>query len=54
MGSNGSPSGIRIYRDIKNPNEDVILHIDGLNGAAQGKDIKLPKEVAEVLMQDQS
>lgn len=54
MGNNGSPSGIRIYRDIKNPNEDVILHIDGLTGAAQGKDVKLPKEVAEVLMQDQS
>ena len=54
MGNNGNPSGIRIYRDIKNPNEDVILHVDGLGGAAQGKDIKLPKEVAEILMQDQS
>lgn len=54
MGSNGSPSGIRIYRDIKNPNEDVILHIDGLNGAAKGKDVRLPKEVAKILMQDQS
>lgn len=54
FGNNGQPSGIRIYRDIKDPNGDVILHIDGLTGVAQGKDIKLPKEVAEILMQDQS
>ena len=56
-GRNGQPSGIRIYRDINNPNEDVILHIDDSDwrvGAGKGHDIKLPKEIAQILMADQS
>ena len=53
-GKNGQPSGIRIYRDINNPNSDVILHVDDLPGFANGKDVALPKEVAEILMEDQS
>ena len=54
VGKDEQNAGIRIYRDIKNPNSDVILHLDGLRGAAKGKDIALPKEIAEILMQDQS
>ena len=54
LGKNGEPAGIRVYRDIKNPNTDVILHIDGLKGPASGKDVILPEAVAKILMEDQS
>lgn len=56
-GNNGEASGIRIYRDINNPDEDVILHIDDSDwklNAGKGHDIKLPVEVAKILMSDQS
>ena len=54
VGKNKKPTGIRIYRDVNDPNANVILHIDGLKGSAEGKDIALPKEIAEILMEDQS
>ena len=53
-GQNGKESGIRIYRDINDKDGNVILHIDGLNGYASGKDVRLPREVAEILMKDRS
>lgn len=53
-GQNGKKSGIRIYRDINDRDGNIILHIDDLTGYAQGKDIRLPREVAEILMSDRS
>ena len=55
-GRNGDPSKIRIYQDKNDPN-NVILHIDDSDWklkAGKGKDIILPREVAEVLMRDKS
>lgn len=53
-GDNGEYAGIRIYRDIDNPNSNVILHLDDMPGFANGKDVILPPEIAKILMSDQS
>lgn len=50
----GNPSGVWAYVDPTNPEEDVILHIDGLaskvSGLGDNADIKLPKEIAKLLL----
>ena len=48
---NGQATGFRFYRSIKNPNEDVILHMPSINasGVTENQDIVIPKEIAQVL-----
>ena len=50
----GNPSGVWAYVDPKNPEEDVILHIDNfaskVSGLGDNADIKLPKEIAKLLL----
>lgn len=50
----GTSSGVWAYVDPKNPEEDVILHIDGLaskvSGLGDNADIKLPKEIAQLFL----
>ena len=50
----GKSSGVWAYVDPKNPEEDVILHIDNfaskVSGLGDNADIKLPKEIAKLLL----
>lgn len=50
----GNPSDVWAYVDPTNPEEDVILHIDGLaskvSGLGDNADIKLPKEIAQLFL----
>ena len=51
--ANGKDTGFRFYYDIENPEEDVILHMPEIRAAGvEGQDIKLPKEIAQVLNQN--
>lgn len=50
----GESSGVWAYVDPKNPEEDVILHIDNfaskVSGLGDNADIRLPKEIAKLLL----
>lgn len=55
--NNQEPTGFRVYRNINDPDSDVILHIPHLVGRGfiskphiEDKDIKLSPELAKVLM----
>lgn len=51
LDKNGQATGFRFYRSIDNPNEDVILHMPEIYASgAENQDIVLPREVAQVLM----
>ena len=51
--ANGKDTGFRFYYDIEHPEEDVILHMPEIRAAGvEGQDIKLPKEIAQVLNQN--
>lgn len=51
LDKNGEATGFRFYRSINNPNEDVILHMPEIYASGtENQDIVLPKEVAQVLM----
>lgn len=50
----GESSGVWAYVDPKNPEEDVILHIDNfaskVSGLGDNADIRLPKEIAQLFL----
>lgn len=51
LDKNGKATGFRFYRSINNPNEDVILHMPEIYASGtENQDIVLPKEVAQILM----
>lgn len=51
LDKNGEATGFRFYRSINNPNEDVILHMPEIYASGtENQDIVLPKEVAQILM----
>lgn len=50
----GESSGVWAYVDPKNPEEDIILHIDNfaskVSGLGDNADIRLPKEIAQLFL----
>jgi len=55
LDKSGNATGFRFYRSISDPNGDVIMHMPKIYASdAEDKDIVLPKEVAQVLMQNKN
>lgn len=53
LDKNDNATGFRFYRSIDDPNGDVILHMPKISATgSEDKDLKLPKEIAQVLMQN--
>ncbi len=46
------PTGYRVYYNPKSPNDDVILHMPGINaaGVEENQDIKIPAELGRILV----
>lgn len=50
----GNEIPIRIYRDPKNPNKNVILHMPNVNAAGVSGDLALPENVAKIVLSNKT
>ena len=52
LGKNDEPTGYRVYYNPQNPDEDMILHMPGINamGIEEDQDIKVPVELGKILI----
>ena len=55
LDNNGEATGFRFYRNINDPDNDIILHMPKISASdTDNKDIRVPKEIAKILMENKN